>query len=493
MRLRHRPVILVASILVSIGVAAHAQTMKAVPDDKFDGLEKLPSCVPSAPAGYPARQCLVTIDREAPVTPPALLVSPGTHVFVRVTNTRPNEAVLFAVGTTRVPPPDVAGAAIKNLITPLQSLLFTQRTYQALDGGVPHPGDKIHEDQVAVMDRLSKVQESVVHATAAFTCLSSYEAFHDDFTCSQAALLTRNDFNAALEHAIAMAQDAAGRPLPLQKIEEIKGRIEADTKDCLQNASKAADPASEIKKCQAAADRHLSNQARLNSAVADIQKAQSSLLVIVQTLRNFNLTQPVVAFEFVPSKLNNMVITVSGQEAVNKTASPIATVTINTQNTNWVISTGILFSNLKYHTFSNAPIIVNGQPVLDPSGKVTTIVTRADTSPSVVAPELLVSYRLPWISRFSWENKCRGGCSFLLSGGAGANLTSKSADFDSGFSFQIGSVLLTPTVHFGRENRLSNGVAVGQKLGSSPPSPLPTDYQWVKKFGIAITYALPIP
>jgi hypothetical protein len=86
-----------------------------------------------------------------------------------------------------------------------------------------------------------------------------------------------------------------------------------------------------------------------------------------------------------------MVITVSGQEAVNKTASPIATVTVNTQNTDWVISPGILFSNLKYHTFSNAPIIVNGQPVLDPSGKMTTIVTRADTSPSVVAPELLVS------------------------------------------------------------------------------------------------------
>ena len=122
-----------------------------------------------------------------------------------------------------------------------------------------------------------------------------------------------------------------------------------------------------------------------------------------------------------------------------------------------------------------------------------TIVTRSDTSPSVVAPELLVSYRLPWISRFSWENKCRGGCSFLLSGGAGANLTSKSADFDSGFSFQIGSVLFTPTVHYGRENRLSNGVAVGQQLGASPPNPLPTNYQWVKKFGIAVTYALPIP
>jgi RNA 3'-terminal phosphate cyclase len=119
MMLRYRTLALAASI-VSISVVAHAQTMKAVTDPKT--LDNVPDCVPGAPAGYPARQCLVTIDRQAPVTPPALLVSPGTHVFVRVTNTRPNELVLFAVGTTRVPPPDVAGAAVKSLITPLQSL-----------------------------------------------------------------------------------------------------------------------------------------------------------------------------------------------------------------------------------------------------------------------------------------------------------------------------------------------------------------------------------
>jgi hypothetical protein len=100
-----------------------------------------------------------------------------------------------------------------------------------VDGGVPHAGDKIHEDQVEVMERLSKAQENVVHATAALTCLSSFEAFQDDFTCSQAALLTRNDFDSALNHAIGMAEDAAGAPLPLQQIEDIKGRIETDTKD----------------------------------------------------------------------------------------------------------------------------------------------------------------------------------------------------------------------------------------------------------------------
>lgn len=45
------------------------------------------------------------------------------------------------------------------------------------------------------------------------------------------------------------------------------------------------------------------------------------------------------------------------------------------------VSTGILFPNLKYHIFSNPRIIVNGKLFLDASGKVTAVVTSADTSP----------------------------------------------------------------------------------------------------------------
>ena len=75
----------------------------------------------------------------------------------------------------------------------------------------------------------------------------------------------------------------------------------------------------------------------------------------------------------------------------------------------------------------------------------------------------------------------------------GVNLSTKSADFDIGPSFQIGSVLLTPTAHFGRETVLTNGVTVGSQLGSSPPSTLPTRNSWVTRFGFALTYSIPIP
>jgi len=113
---------------------------------------------------------------------------------------------------------------------------------------------------------------------------------------------------------------------------------------------------------------------------------------------------------------------------------------------------------------------------------------------SVITPEVLVSYRLGAFSHYVWETKkCPNGCSFLISGGVGANLTTKQADFDVGPSFQVGGFIVTPAVHFGRDVRLSDGVAVGQKLGSSPPSSLPTTQSTVIKWSIVFSYSLPIP
>jgi hypothetical protein len=142
--------------------------------------------------------------------------------------------------------------------------------------------------------------------------------------------------------------------------------------------------------------------------------------------------------------------------------------------------------------FTNAPRIVNGQPVLDSGGKTLMIVTENDTRPSIIFPVVFISYRIGPFSRARWEAKCPGRCAFLATGGIGANLSNKSAEFAGGLSFQIGSVLLTPLVSIGRQLQLSNGVVVGQQLGSSPPA-LPTENKWGPHFGLALTYRLPIP
>jgi hypothetical protein len=74
----------------------------------------------------------------------------------------------------------------------------------------------------------------------------------------------------------------------------------------------------------------------------------------------------------------------------------------------------------------------------------------------------------------------------------GSNLTAKTADYAAGFSIRYRDILFTPAVHIGRINELTNGVVVGQKLGSSPPA-LPTAMHFTPKFGFAITYRLPFP
>ncbi len=109
----------------------------------------------------------------------------------------------------------------------------------------------------------------------------------------------------------------------------------------------------------------------------------------------------------------------------------------------------------------------------------------------MVFPLVMANYRLRHLSNYPWENKCPNHCAFLLSGGVGLNLTSKTTDFAAGPSFQIGEVLFTTAAHFGRESVLTSGVTVGSELGSSPPSPLPTANTWRTGFGFAVSYVLP--
>ena len=475
-------------------VAANAQVMLQVAPSELPTLNDMPACVPVAQSGYRGGECVLKIDRQNPTSPPALIVPPNTTVYVEIVNTRWNETVLFSVATTHTTPPDIAAAALKGAISPLQSLVLAQKTVVGYEAALVKPAT-IADEQKAIADTLTDIQKDIRRGAAALTCLAAYQSLQADYSCSQGKLLTPQTFDSEKQAAINLANYGAARPLPLVELKDLDTKVGNFLASCLANAAKEpADKKDETERnCRSDADLYVSNQAKLNGAVGDIQKAQAALLVSVQALTAWPGTPPVVAYKFTSSPLNNMVVTVSGQEVVNKTSSPIASVTINCQATHWVVSAGILFSNLKFHTFTNSPVIVNGQPVLDPTGKTLTRVTRSDTSPAVAAPELLVSYRISPLSRFGWENKCPNGCSFLLTGGIGANLTSKTADFDTGISFQIGGVLITPTVHFGRDVRLSNGVTVGQELGPSPPSPLPTENHWVRKFGIGLSYTLPTP
>jgi hypothetical protein len=187
-----------------------------------------------------------------------------------------------------------------------------------------------------------------------------------------------------------------------------------------------------------------------------------------------------------PSPDHKATITVTAKDVISGTSTELAKVVVTWRSTPFSISTGILFSTLHNKSYINAPVIVNGVPVLDSSGKVTTKVTESDTVPSIVTPLIFLNYEILPLS------SANGRFGLHLSGGMGSNLTAKTADYAAGISFRYRDILLTPAVHIGRQNDLTNGVTVGQELGSSPPA-LPQSMHFVPKLGFSITYRVPIP
>jgi hypothetical protein len=516
-----RPSTLLTLALVLSPACLNAQNppppaITGVPLDQADEVEKYPQCIPNAQSGYHGNKCLVQIWRTNPISPPAFTVPAGIDVYVELLDTRWNENVTFTVTTTKVPPPDVGAAALKNAIPGLQTIIATQAlnptAHTSIRSDTPDPGliaarelaAHIDARQREIINSSNAVLTDVQHATAAINCLSSYEVIktveqppgsteQPKFRCSQAEMLTPSTFDAAKGEAVTLAQSAAEGNLALLDVSDLDQVVKSFYLTCLTYFPISEQGGEARTTCRKVAVKLSNQEASIDTAVTDIQKVQDALLQTTQTIQFWPGTPPKLIYKITSQKHLNFSVVIAGTEIVSKANSPIATVTINTAANSWVASVGLGFSNLKYHTFAATPIIVAGQPVLDSSGKVTTQVTRTDTVPSVIAPVGLLSYRLTKFSRFNWENKCPGGCSFLLSGGVGANLTTKSADFDVGPSFQIGGVVITGAVHFGRDTRLTNGVAVGQQLGSSPPSSLPTTTAWVTKYAITFTYSIPIP
>src|SRR5712691_2026433 len=446
-----------------------------------------PECVPSAPDGYTGKACVVTIDRDNPASPTTLVVRGETSVTIRVKNARWNESVTFTPVTTRVTDVDVAGTFLRSAINPLQGLVIAQKAH---GGHFVKVIDPIGDEQQKIMDRLNYASTVFANATTELTCLEKYKVLdksNPQYVCSPNVNLDAASFQAAKEETLAKMDEAATTPLPIAENQIVSAKVAEEVKATIAMPGGSA-KSSALER----ADKYLSNQAILNALITDAQTTQKTMLETMEQLSNLPGAAAEATYTIKQLPRYNSTITVTAIEIISKTSTTLASVTISWQSNQWEVSTGILFSNVVARSYTNAPLIVGGQPVRDSSGKVLTVVTESDTSPSIVFPMVMGNYRIRRLSHAKWENTwCPNHCAFLISGGVGANLTSKTAEFAVGPSFQIGQVLLTPAAHFGRESILTSGVTVGSQLGSSPPSPLPTKNRWVARFGFAISYVLP--
>ena len=450
-----------------------------------------PVCPPSAPDGYwKAKSCIVTIDRENPASPSTIVVHGGTTVKIRLENARANEVVTFTPTTTQVPPVDFAGTLVKNLITPLQGLIIGQRVSLAEGNRLslvqPAP-DPIQDDLDTLLREIGEVHTELADASIRLACLESYHVV----ARSQGRLVCSRDpippgrFDTERNVVVDALSEAARAALPLADYASVESRIKKFIDEhTLPDGT--LDPSFRER-----ANRYLTIKNLANAVMTDIQKAQAAMSQTAQEIASLPLSPAVAEYSITRGKSFNSSIAIVAQDVISKTNTNVATVTVNWQSNHWIVSLGVGFTALRSATYTNAPLIVNGQVERDDEKKIYTYVQEADTRPTILAPLVLANYKISYLSRFGWQNKCPNHCAFLLSGGAGLNVYNQSAEFLVGPSFQFGGALFTVGAHIGRFTDLSQGVVPGAQLGVAPPSPLPTAARWTVKWGFGLTYALP--
>jgi hypothetical protein len=294
----------------------------------------------------------VRIKRSDPILPTTFAVPAGTVVYIDLWDTRWNEAVTFTLAATKITVPDVAAAAFKNFAPALQTLVIAQpltqraalseKTLREIESpdNIKAFQQNISDRQNEVIADTSKVLQSIQDSNTEMVCLSNYQEFRlmdsvprptdlvapaKKLGCSQANLLTSKTFFKAEDDAISHAKAAAGLPLRLVDIADLTTVVNSFYLTCMayipglpegdQNTGRAA--------CRGYAQNLSSQQALISSAITDAQKAQDTLLQVVQTLNSFPGTPTAIVFKLTTKKLTNMVVTITGQEIINKVSSSI--------------------------------------------------------------------------------------------------------------------------------------------------------------------------
>ncbi len=505
------------TILISASAVGRAQQyMKplTVTDDKvFDGY-KLTKCRAVAPAAYPSAPdalfqgvtapkpsgvCFWEVDRAAEMSPPPLSLHARTRIVVRIRNPRPDESIAATVVYGKFSPPSPGNDVLKNAVNPIQTIAPSPQVRDKMATLVPtadmclaanvNTPEDAQKCQAYLTGQVNSMLISINHVNAALACFENYQVTREPAQPSVPDLIAPKYVCADRMDPAAAAGDE--KNFVYQKTKVIQAEIEAAMNMSPPVAIyKIFDNAISARGVPYASE--IAEDAQISAGISAIQSGQAALQQVDFALAQIpnTPTLPSVYYYYDVPSLTTATATVTGTEVISKTASTMATWAATSNSYNIVFSAGLGFSTLVNRSYANTPQVSNGKPVLDGNGNVVSMVTETDTRLTVLAPEVLGSYLLPLPRKL--YAACSFGCSLLVSGGLGANLTSKTADFDTGISLRLADLLLTPTVHFGREQRLINGITVGEQIGPNAPSSLATQGKWVRKFGFVITYVIPL-
>jgi hypothetical protein len=386
------------------------------------------ACSSVATYEYPAQKCVVKVERGAPGSPLPVQVPPKTTVFVEVDGQRQTETLKYTTTTDVVARPDLLGGFVKQFVSPLSTVLLESRIH-----GFDQPLDPIFKEQEDVADALKEPTTDINRAAVEVSCLQTYSIFDESGACltGQQGTLAYDDFDRALADTTTDLNEAISTYLPVAELKAIDDEIKTRIAKCPNLPDPSTNPSEDViklaiqdrKLCFSEMDYLQQNENRLNDAVAALQASQKNLVQVAPILTSLASPKASPAQSFVNESDRKATIKIVAIDAIGKNSTDVATVVITWQSTRFVVSTGVMLSTLENNTFANSPIYdASGAPVLD-AGKVTTQVTVTHTRPSVVFPLVMANWRL-----HSFSKGCHGNCSFLIGGGMGANLSSKTAD-----------------------------------------------------------------
>ena len=233
----------------------------------------------------------------------------------------------------------------------------------------------------------------------------------------------------------------------------------------------------------------MASQAALRASVASLTTARTALADAATTLNDMKDLAPGATLTLggFPAGTNRTAtVKITTVDVVTKATVTLTTVTVHWGGTRWEISTGAIFSRLPSRKFDAAQIIENGKPQLDANGKINTRVTETGTRPMIV-PIVLVHYRLAeGVPRFQGQR-----FALLATGGIGVNPYSTTADLAGGLTFSYRGLMISGLAHRTRDLHLTNGLKVGDELGSAPPA-LSTERFWDTTLALGLTYRIAI-
>lgn len=435
--------------------------------------------------------CVITLDREAPSAPLPIRLAPRAHVTVRMTK-RPLEKIQFEATYTDVAKPDPFVALFSSFVTPLKSLTL-MGVVRSATPTLAERLDRIDAAQQAAQQDLEALKAGLDSAAQRLKQLQETKAgtwnvagfgdVRDRIVCEIAA--SGNSKPTPVDTSFRCSSSTTGigvRTPPAGAIKALDDAVAAAIKEFETVASPTPAVVTEF-------NTVVTNQGKLNDSLKAVQAAQATLLQAAAVLEKIDVAKLAPSDEQIFSSASNRsdrsaAIKISSVDLLSSNTAALVTVNVTWGRSLWELSTGVLFSALANRSFQTSPIIANGQPSLDAGGKINTVVTETVTRPTIV-PMVLGHYRLGEITAAGRR------VAFLLTGGVGVNAYNSFAEFAAGVSLSVRNFVISPMAHFGRDLRLTNGLALGEQLGSSPPA-LSTERYWVGKFGIAVSYRLPI-